>query len=124
MQCSASRTSLCVSPVCSPVVLGRQNLHTGRTWQSSALNEAKQHLLCSKDGAGREPRVLARQAGADWEGMAPAAKLAFQDLGLGASGSIDLAGDLAADYYPYSYARCAAARRIPCLRNVPPTRLR
>ncbi len=28
--------------------------------------------------------------------MAPAAKLAFQDLGLGASGSIDLAGDLAA----------------------------
>ena len=42
---------------------------------------------------------------ADWQGMAPAAKLAFQDLGSGASGTIDLPGDLAVGYYPYSYAR-------------------
>ena len=44
---------------------------------------------------------------ADWQGMAPGAKLAFQDLGSGTSGTIDLPGDLAASFYAYTYARCS-----------------
>lgn len=50
---------------------------------------------------------------ADWQGMAPAAKLAFQDLGRGTSGAIDLVGDLSVDYYPYTYARCVRMRERP-----------
>ncbi len=65
-------------------------------------------------GHQRKAAPAPRAAGsADWQGMAPAAKLAFQDLGAGTSGTIDLGGDLATDYYPYTYAR-SVAPRLPC----------
>ena len=35
--------------------------------------------------------------------MAPMAKIAFQDLGSGAAGSISTPDDIAAGYYKYSY---------------------
>ncbi|KAK9836281.1 hypothetical protein WJX81_001826 [Elliptochloris bilobata] len=57
-----------------------------------------------RDDAVLVPTTL---AGGLQQGMAPAAKLAFQDLGSGTSGSIDLPGDLAANYYPFSYTRGA-----------------
>lgn len=38
--------------------------------------------------------------------MAPQAKIAFQDLGSGAAGSIGPPDDLANDYYQYSYDKC------------------
>ena len=46
-------------------------------------------------------RWLAAYTG--WQGMAPQAKIAFQDLGSGAAGSIGPPDDLANDYYQYSY---------------------
>ncbi len=65
----------------------------------------------AQTGDQRKAAPAPRAAGsADWQGMAPAAKLAFQDLGAGTSGTIDLGGDLATDYYPYTYARSVALR--------------
>ena len=40
--------------------------------------------------------------------MAPQAKIAFQDLGSGSTGSIDAPDDLANDYYALSYAQYAS----------------
>jgi len=40
-----------------------------------------------------------------WQGMAPLAKTAFQDLGTGTSSGILVPGDLANGYFPFSYAR-------------------
>ena len=38
-----------------------------------------------------------------WQGMAPGAKIAFQDLGTGTNGSIDAPDDLAREYFSYTY---------------------
>ena len=47
-----------------------------------------------------------------FQGMAPAAKLAFQDLGIGASGSLTIPGDMSTGYFPFTYAR-QAMRGLP-----------
>lgn len=39
----------------------------------------------------------------NWEGQAPAAKIAFTDIGSGTSGSLSVPSDLNIDYFPYSY---------------------
>lgn len=41
---------------------------------------------------------------ANWQGAAPSARLAFQDLGQGNEGSLALPPNLVLDYFPYSYA--------------------
>jgi hypothetical protein len=43
----------------------------------------------------------------NWQGMAPAAKIAFQDLGTGNTGTLSVPYDLFYDYYPYSYQWCS-----------------
>lgn len=45
----------------------------------------------------------------NWEGMAPAAKIAFQDLGSGSSGTLSVPYDLFSDYFPYNYQWCCPA---------------
>jgi hypothetical protein len=40
-----------------------------------------------------------------WQGMAPQAKIAFQDLGSGSTGSINAPDDLANGYYQLSYSQ-------------------
>ena len=40
-----------------------------------------------------------------FEGMAPAAKLAFTDIGAGSGGDLSVPVDLVADYFPYHYNR-------------------
>ena len=40
-----------------------------------------------------------------WQGMAPQAKIAFQDLGSGTSGNILVPANLARDYFPFAYSR-------------------
>ena len=40
-----------------------------------------------------------------FEGMAPAAKLAFTDIGAGGGGELSVPVDLVADYFPYHYNR-------------------
>lgn len=42
-----------------------------------------------------------------WQGIAPAAKLAFMDLGSGASANLLVPSQLDQDYFPYTYARQA-----------------
>jgi hypothetical protein len=41
---------------------------------------------------------------ASWQGAAPDARLAFQDLGQGREGSLAVPPNVAIDYLPYSYA--------------------
>ena len=43
--------------------------------------------------------------------MAPQAKIAFQDLGSGSTGSINAPDDLANDYYALSYAQYASCAK-------------
>ena len=58
--------------------------------------------------AGTRTRTHATRAGSPpsrtgFQGLAPGAVLAFQDLGLGAASGIDVPSDLNADYFPFSY---------------------
>lgn len=39
----------------------------------------------------------------NWQGMAPGAKIAFQDLGSGNTGTLSVPYDLFSDYFPYNY---------------------
>jgi hypothetical protein len=89
---------------CAPLARRRSRragLQVGRRHGATA------HRATAPD-RGKAARAPRAAGSADWQGMAPAAKLAFQDLGAGPSGTIDLGGDLATDYYPYTYARSDA----------------
>ena len=44
-------------------------------------------------------------AGAQWQGGAPAARLALTDLGTGSGGDLGVPMDLVNDYFPYAYER-------------------
>ena len=48
---------------------------------------------------------LAGASGAQWQGGAPAARLAFTDLGTGGGGDLGVPMDLVNDYFPYAYER-------------------
>lgn len=42
----------------------------------------------------------------NWQGMAPGAKIAFQDLGSDNTGTLSVPYDLFYDYFPYNYQWC------------------
>ena len=61
------------------------------------------NLVAAEDLAGSGGGVV--PASRRFEGMAPAAKLAFTDIGAGSGGELSVPVDLVADYFPYHYNR-------------------
>ncbi|BDA48510.1 probable serine protease/ABC transporter B family protein tagD [Coccomyxa sp. Obi] len=53
--------------------------------------------------AGSAVGALANGAFSNWQGMAPGAKMAFQDLGSDNTGTLNVPYDLFYDYFPYNY---------------------
>ncbi len=49
----------------------------------------------------------------NWEGIAPGAKIAFQDLGNDNTGTLSVPYDLFYDYFPFSYQWYASASCNP-----------
>lgn len=69
------------------------------------ISDIGEESLCLVTDCDDNPAITFAGSATPWQGMAPLAKIAFQDLGSGTSGNLLVPGDLTRDYFPHSYSR-------------------